>query len=142
MELWLETRGSVCPITGRPMTKEDLAPDVKLRNEIVRYHIERTMAAENEAPFDLVKESDAADRFRKEVEACLSNKFRRLDNTIHILKQNPQVGDVSDQLLLRAILQCHLPFEVHRRRRRSFLLKLPLLLHCLGIRSLLEVNHC
>ena len=32
-----------------------------------------------------------------------------LRRTIHILKQNPQVGDVSDQLLLRAILQCHLP---------------------------------
>ena len=35
---------------------------------------------------DLVKESDAADRFRAEVEACLTNKMRRLDNTIHILK--------------------------------------------------------
>ena len=50
IELWLKTRGSLCPITGRVLTLEDLEPDVALRNEIVRFQIQKTMAAED--PFD------------------------------------------------------------------------------------------
>ena len=39
IELWLNTRGSVCPITHEPLTKADLVADADLRNQIKRYHI-------------------------------------------------------------------------------------------------------
>jgi hypothetical protein len=42
IELWLATRGSVCPITGEPLSKDDLQPADDLRNRIKRYHIEQT----------------------------------------------------------------------------------------------------
>ena len=42
IELWLSSRGSVCPLTGDPLTKEDLVPDDELRNKIKRYHIQQT----------------------------------------------------------------------------------------------------
>ena len=45
IELWLKTRGSVCPIAGRNLSLEDLEPDTQLRNEIVRFQVQRTMAA-------------------------------------------------------------------------------------------------
>lgn len=57
IELWLETRGSVCPITGSPLEKIDLAADAALRNEIVRYHIARTTLADEQDPFELIKAS-------------------------------------------------------------------------------------
>ncbi|KAH8053207.1 hypothetical protein JL721_10717 [Aureococcus anophagefferens] len=57
IELWLETRGSVCPITGAPLEKIDLAADAALRNEIVRYHIARTTLADEQDPFELIKAS-------------------------------------------------------------------------------------
>ena len=59
IELWLETRGSVCPITGKALVKGDLIPDVKLRNDIVRYQIQKTMAAEGPMdPFDELQQAD------------------------------------------------------------------------------------
>lgn len=42
IELWLGTRGSICPINHTPLTKEDLVPVDDLRNRIKRYHIEQT----------------------------------------------------------------------------------------------------
>ena len=42
IELWLSTRGSICPITNSPMTLDDLTPANDLRNEIKRYHIQQT----------------------------------------------------------------------------------------------------
>ena len=42
IELWLSTRGSICPISHTPLTLEDLAPANELRNEIKRYHIKQT----------------------------------------------------------------------------------------------------
>ena len=42
IELWLSSRGSVCPITGEALTREDLVPDDELRNRIKRYHIQQT----------------------------------------------------------------------------------------------------
>lgn len=42
IELWLSTRGSVCPINGTPLTKDDLLPADDLRTRIKRYHIEQT----------------------------------------------------------------------------------------------------
>ena len=32
IELWLSTRGSICPITHEALTKEDLVEDKDLRN--------------------------------------------------------------------------------------------------------------
>ena len=57
IELWLKTRGSVCPITGRNLSLEDLEPDTQLRNEIVRFQVQRTMAASD--PFDALNEDKA-----------------------------------------------------------------------------------
>ena len=41
IELWLSTRGSICPISHEPLTKEDLVDDKELRNKIKRYHIQQ-----------------------------------------------------------------------------------------------------
>ena len=38
IELWLATRGSVCPITGETLTREDLREDDELRSKIMRYY--------------------------------------------------------------------------------------------------------
>ena len=35
IEVWLGTRGSICPITHQALTKEDLVLDVELRNRYV-----------------------------------------------------------------------------------------------------------
>ncbi|CAM9977719.1 unnamed protein product [Discosporangium mesarthrocarpum] len=40
--LWLESRGDVCPLTGKPLHKEDLVPDRDLRTRIMRWHIQKT----------------------------------------------------------------------------------------------------
>ena len=58
IELWLKTRGSVCPITGRNLKLEDLEPDTQLRNEIVRFQVQRTMAAAD--PFDALNDEKAS----------------------------------------------------------------------------------
>ena len=42
IELWLDTRGSICPITGNELTKGDLVVDANLQAEIVRFHIKKT----------------------------------------------------------------------------------------------------
>ena len=42
IELWLTSRGSVCPITGETLTKSDLISDDDLKNRIKRYHIQQT----------------------------------------------------------------------------------------------------
>ena len=39
IELWLSTRGSVCPITNTPLDREDLEPADDLKNRIKRFHI-------------------------------------------------------------------------------------------------------
>jgi len=42
IELWLGTRGSICPISNAPLTVDDIEPATDLRNEIKRYHIQQT----------------------------------------------------------------------------------------------------
>lgn len=42
IELWLATRGCVCPITNAPLERSDLVADDDLRNRIKRYHIQQT----------------------------------------------------------------------------------------------------
>jgi hypothetical protein len=42
IELWLSTRGSVCPITNQPLDREDLQPADDLKNRIKRFHITQT----------------------------------------------------------------------------------------------------
>lgn len=42
IELWLDTRGAVCPITNQSLSRSDLQPDDELRNRIMRYHIQQT----------------------------------------------------------------------------------------------------
>jgi U-box domain len=40
--LWLETRGRVCPLTGKPLIADELVTDEELRSRIMRWHIQRT----------------------------------------------------------------------------------------------------
>ena len=42
IEIWLSTRGHVCPITNQPLTADELQPDPELRKQIMRYHIQQT----------------------------------------------------------------------------------------------------
>mmetsp|Transcript_8597 Transcript_8597/g.14567 ORF Transcript_8597/g.14567 Transcript_8597/m.14567 type:complete len:515 (-) Transcript_8597:283-1827(-) len=42
IEIWLSTRGQVCPITNEPLTVEELEADSDLRKKIMRYHIQQT----------------------------------------------------------------------------------------------------
>lgn len=42
IELWLDTRGAICPITNEPLTISDLEPDDDLRSKIKRFHIQQT----------------------------------------------------------------------------------------------------
>ena len=49
IELWLEDAKCVS-YCGRNLSLEDLEPDTQLRNEIVRFQVQRTMAAAD--PFD------------------------------------------------------------------------------------------
>lgn len=42
IDLWLSTRGAVCPITGQELNRSDLEPADDLRNQIKRYHIQQT----------------------------------------------------------------------------------------------------
>ena len=39
--LWLETRGSVCPITGKILTKDELHDDPRLRSRLIQWNIGR-----------------------------------------------------------------------------------------------------
>lgn len=41
IELWLGTRGAVCPITNEPLEKSDLVSEDELRTRIKRYHIQQ-----------------------------------------------------------------------------------------------------
>jgi len=41
IELWLNTRGAVCPITNTHLDRSDLEPAEDLRNRIKRYHIQQ-----------------------------------------------------------------------------------------------------
>ena len=45
IELWLSTRGSICPISHEPLTKDDLTYDKELRNKIKRFHIQQVTAS-------------------------------------------------------------------------------------------------
>lgn len=42
IDLWLATRGAVCPITNTHLERKDLEPADDLRNRIKRYHIQQT----------------------------------------------------------------------------------------------------
>ena len=52
IEVWLETRGQVCPITNTPLHRDDLKPADDLRNEIMRYHIQQTTMRTADEPDD------------------------------------------------------------------------------------------
>ena len=52
VEVWLSTRGSVCPITNTALSKADLEPDDDLRNRIKRYHIQQTSLRSTAMPDD------------------------------------------------------------------------------------------
>jgi hypothetical protein len=41
IELWLATRGAVCPITNTHLDRSDLQPAEDLRNRIKRYQIQQ-----------------------------------------------------------------------------------------------------
>lgn len=41
--LWLSTRGSICPISGKPLCEQDLVADTQLRTKIMRHHVSKSM---------------------------------------------------------------------------------------------------
>jgi len=45
--LWLKSQGSVCPITGQPLTVEDVKPDKELKTRIMRHHIQKAVVQQN-----------------------------------------------------------------------------------------------
>jgi len=47
IDLWLNTRGAVCPITNTYLDRSDLLADDELRNRIKRYHIQQTALRRN-----------------------------------------------------------------------------------------------
>lgn len=47
IQIWLQTRGQVCPITHQPLSLEELVPDTDLKKRIMRYHIQQTRPAIN-----------------------------------------------------------------------------------------------
>uniref|UniRef100_A0A7S2RXM5 U-box domain-containing protein n=1 Tax=Rhizochromulina marina TaxID=1034831 RepID=A0A7S2RXM5_9STRA len=52
IELWLRTQGSVCPVTHQPLTADMLKPDTKLRDQIVRWQIQRSTSSQVQALTD------------------------------------------------------------------------------------------
>eukprot|EP00595_Chromulina_sp_UTEXLB2642_P002749 CAMPEP_0196764344 /NCGR_PEP_ID=MMETSP1095-20130614/5900_1 /TAXON_ID=96789 ORGANISM="Chromulina nebulosa, Strain UTEXLB2642" /NCGR_SAMPLE_ID=MMETSP1095 /ASSEMBLY_ACC=CAM_ASM_000446 /LENGTH=365 /DNA_ID=CAMNT_0042119637 /DNA_START=1009 /DNA_END=2106 /DNA_ORIENTATION=+ len=52
IELWLTTRGSVCPITHKPLDKSMLVTADDIRNKIKRYHIQQTAMRSLNQPQD------------------------------------------------------------------------------------------
>eukprot|EP01038_Epipyxis_sp_PR26KG_P008862 gene8862-11955_t len=52
IELWLATRGSICPITNTELFKQDLEAADDLRNMIKRYHIQQTSLRSSNLPED------------------------------------------------------------------------------------------
>jgi len=54
IEMWLRQQGNVCPITGKPLSPEDLTLDRALQNEIMHVMVQQTMAARShEAETDM-----------------------------------------------------------------------------------------
>merc|ERR1719456_97391 len=45
IEQWIKQQGSVCPITGKPLSLEDLKPNKALQNEIMQLVIQQSMTA-------------------------------------------------------------------------------------------------
>lgn len=52
IEVWLTTRGSICPITNETLERSDLREDDALRNRIMRYHIQQTTFKHQSNPED------------------------------------------------------------------------------------------
>eukprot|EP01065_Artemidia_motanka_P048814 TRINITY_DN796_c0_g2_i1.p1 TRINITY_DN796_c0_g2~~TRINITY_DN796_c0_g2_i1.p1 ORF type:complete len:620 (+),score=198.50 TRINITY_DN796_c0_g2_i1:222-2081(+) len=50
---WLESAGSTCPFTGKPMASGDLQDDLDLRAAIASWHIKESMQANDEDEFDV-----------------------------------------------------------------------------------------
>lgn len=42
IQIWLQTRGQVCPITHEALSLDELVPDTELKKRIMRYHIQQT----------------------------------------------------------------------------------------------------
>merc|ERR1711871_527656 len=52
IEVWLATRGSICPITHETLERSDLREDDDLRSRIMRYHIQQTTFKQQSNPED------------------------------------------------------------------------------------------
>ena len=55
IEAWIKQQGSVCPLTGNPLSLDDLKPNKALQNEIMQLMIQQSMASYNQ--------EDAADLY-------------------------------------------------------------------------------
>eukprot|EP01065_Artemidia_motanka_P048815 TRINITY_DN796_c0_g2_i2.p1 TRINITY_DN796_c0_g2~~TRINITY_DN796_c0_g2_i2.p1 ORF type:complete len:612 (+),score=191.01 TRINITY_DN796_c0_g2_i2:255-2090(+) len=50
---WLESAGSTCPFTAKPLSRSDLEDDLDLRAAIASWHIKESMQANDEDEFDV-----------------------------------------------------------------------------------------
>lgn len=82
IKLWLETRGSICPLTGKELTMKDLTPDDELRTRIMRHHINRVFHSQHE-------EAEAA--------AASSRNMAPKQKTKEV-KQRPSLVSMDDDL--------------------------------------------
>jgi len=48
IEQWIKQQGSVCPITGKPLSLDDLKPNKELQNEIMKQIISQSFGATNQ----------------------------------------------------------------------------------------------
>lgn len=48
IEQWIKQQGTVCPLTGKPLSLSDLQPNKELQNEIMQAVIKQTMMARND----------------------------------------------------------------------------------------------
>lgn len=49
---WLEQNGSVCPITGKPLSASQLVPNEAVRRKVMQQMVQMTMAAQPQGPTD------------------------------------------------------------------------------------------
>lgn len=52
IELWLKTRGSVCPLSGQPLHLDALRDDTALRSKIMRWHIHNLAKQTSHAAYE------------------------------------------------------------------------------------------
>ena len=59
IELWLDSHGHVCPVTGEPLEFDDLFLDEQLQDRICRWHVTKVCNSSSQGAADLFGDSEA-----------------------------------------------------------------------------------